>query len=151
MAAPRLLTLPQLAQTIGVEYRTLHSWLKRGLLRPSLQASRGTGVPNLFSPQDAVGAKVIAELRQSGVSFDLLSQAADQLEAHPSALTDGAIMLVNGSVEVVDAAGAATAIRRESLTLAYNTEYAIREIGSALNQPVESRQPQPSYAGPGFG
>jgi hypothetical protein len=48
------------------------------------------------------------------------------------ALTDGAIVLVNGSVSIVDAKGAAAAIQLDSLTLAYNTKHAVREIGSAL-------------------
>ncbi len=134
MSHPRLLTLPQLARVIGVEYRTLHSWLKRGLLRPSMQASRGTGMPNLFSDEDAVQAKVIADLRQSGVSFELLAQAASDLAEHPSALSDGAIVLVNGSVSVVNAEGAAEAIQAESLTLAYNTAHARRDVIAALSR-----------------
>ncbi len=132
MVAPRLLTLPELAEAVGVEYRTLHSWLGRGLLRASVQASRGAGVPNLFSVEDAVRAKVVAELRKSGVSFDLLQQTSEQLDSHPSALTSGAIVLVNGSVSVVDEAGAASAIRSESLTLAYNTTHAVASIRAAL-------------------
>jgi DNA-binding transcriptional MerR regulator len=134
MTSPRLLTLPQVAQMVGVEYRTLHSWLGRGLLRPSVQASSGIGVPNLFSVEDAVRAKVIADLRSSGLSFDLLGEAATKLDAHPDALTDGAMVLVNGSVSVVDAQGAATAIKKESLTLVYNTAHAVRDIQSAVPQ-----------------
>ena len=132
MAAPRLLTLPQLAEMIDVEYRTLHSWLERGLLRPSLQVSRGIGVPNLFSIEDAVRAKVIADLRRSGTSFDRLQEATQRLDDHPDALTSGATVLVNGSVSVVDEQDAAAAIERESLTLVYNTKYAVREIESAI-------------------
>jgi len=82
---------------VGVEYRTLHSWLQRGLLRPSVQESSGIGVPNLFSVEDTVRVKVIADLRSSGLSFDRLGQAVTELDAHPDALTDGAMVLVNGS------------------------------------------------------
>ena len=45
--ASRLPTLPQVAEIVDVEYGTLHSWLKRGLLRPSCRQSSGIGVPNL--------------------------------------------------------------------------------------------------------
>jgi DNA-binding transcriptional MerR regulator len=124
--------LPQVAKLVGVGYRTLHSWLRRGLLRPSLQQSSGTGVPNLFSVDDAVQIKVIVDLRQSGVSFERLSEAAAELAAHPIALSAGAAVLVNGSVSVVSHAEAATAIQRESLTLVYNTEHAVREVEQAL-------------------
>lgn len=41
-------------------------------------------------------------------------------------------MLVNGSVSVVDEAGATSAIRSESLTLAYNTTHAVASIHAAL-------------------
>jgi DNA-binding transcriptional MerR regulator len=127
-----LLTLPQVAEIVGVEYRTLHSWLSRGLLSPSAQKSSGTGVPNLFSADDAVRAKVIADLRGSGVGFDRLTEAADKLSAHPSALTDGAMVLVNGSVSVVSQAEATDAIARESLTLVYNTEHAVQDVRAAV-------------------
>jgi DNA-binding transcriptional MerR regulator len=101
---PKLLTLPQVAEIVDVEYRTLHSWLKRGLLRASYQQSSGIGVPNLFSAEDVVQAKVIADLRQNGLSFEKLSEAAEQLAAHPSALSDGKVVLVNGPISVVDEA-----------------------------------------------
>jgi DNA-binding transcriptional MerR regulator len=117
---------------IGVESRTLHSWLKRGLLRPSVQVSSGIGVPNLFSVRDAVRAKVVADLRGSGVSFEKLGQASTELEAHATALTEGAMVVVNGSVSVVDDADAYAAIKRESLTLVYDTAYAVREIESVI-------------------
>jgi DNA-binding transcriptional MerR regulator len=132
MTVPTLLTLPQLAEAVDVEYRTLHSWLVRRLLRPSVQTSSGTGTPNLFSIEDAVRAKVIADLRRSGVSFDRLEQAARELDENPKALTEGAIVLVNGSVSVVDAQAAAVAIEQESLTLVYNTGHAVRVISEAL-------------------
>ncbi len=131
-ASPRLLTLPQIAELVGVEYRTLHSWLQRGLLRPSLQASRGTGVPNLFSIEDAIRAKVIADLRQSGASFDRLQEATEQLDDHPHALTSGATVLVNGSVSILDEEEVAAALKKESIALVYNTGYAVRAITSGV-------------------
>jgi len=131
-----LLTLPTVAGMVGVEYRTLHSWLKRGLLRPSHQESSGIGVPNLFSVDDAVQAKVVADLRSYGLPFERLAEAAEQLSSHPRALSCGASVLVNGSVAVVDEDQAGAAIRRASLTLVYNTKYAISEIRSALHEHV---------------
>jgi hypothetical protein len=101
-------------------------------LRPSLQESSGIGVPNLFSRDDVVQVKVIADLRSYGLPFERLSEAAHQLSTHPSALTTGASVLVNGSVSIVKEADVAEAIRRESLTLVYNTSHAVRDIRSAL-------------------
>jgi DNA-binding transcriptional MerR regulator len=130
--ASRLLTLPQVARIVGVGYRTLHSWLRRGLLRPSLQQSSGTGVPNLFSADDAVQIKVIADLRQTGVSFERLSEAAAQLAAHPTALKSGATVLVNGSVSVVEDGEAWDVLRDEQIALVYKTSHAVREVAAAL-------------------
>jgi DNA-binding transcriptional MerR regulator len=131
MTSPELLTLPQVARLIGVEYRTLHSWLKRGLLQPSIQRSTGPGVPNLFSTRDAIRAKVVADLRESGLSFNKVDEASAMIEDHATALTDGAMVLVNGSVSVLDDDAAFAAIKRESLTLVYHTSHAVRTITAA--------------------
>lgn len=140
-----LLTLPQLAEAVDVEYRTLHSWLKRGLIEPSMQRSRGTGIPNLFSRDDAVKAKVIADLRQAGLSLEILGETLSKLNAHSTALTDGAMVLVNGNVAVVDAGQAAGAIEEASLTLVYNVRHAMAAIDASLEkQPGSPAPPSPS-------
>jgi DNA-binding transcriptional MerR regulator len=132
MMSPGLLTLPQVARLVGVEYRTLHSWLKRGLLQPSIQRSTGPGVPNLFNIRDAVRAKIVADLRGSGVPFNKIGEASTKLEDHATALTDGAMVLVNGSVSVLDDKDAFVAIKQESLTLVYDTVHAVRTITAAV-------------------
>lgn len=133
--ASRLLTLPEVAEIVGVEYRTLHSWLRRGLLRPSGQRSEKTGVPNLFYPEDAVQAKVIADLRSYGLPFERLSETAERLREHPDAAREcGAAVLVNGSVSIVSHDEAADAIQRASLTIVYNTEHAVQDVRAALSR-----------------
>jgi DNA-binding transcriptional MerR regulator len=119
-------TLPQLAKILDVQYRTLHSWVERELLRPSIQQSSGTGTHNLFSEEDAVMASVLADLREAGVKFDLLEQAAARLRGNSRALREEAYLLVNGDVTVVfDEQEALSALRRGGLTLAYNTGEAL--------------------------
>src|SRR6266511_2356234 len=44
----RSFTLPQVAAVADVEYRTLHLWLRRGILTPTKQAASGSGSTNLF-------------------------------------------------------------------------------------------------------
>lgn len=124
--------MPQVAEIVGVEYRTLHSWLKRGLLRPSAQQSSGTGMPNLFETDDLVHAKVIADLRHYGLPFERLTETAEKLADYPGALTQGASVLVNGSVTVVEEADAANAILKESMTLVYNTKHAVEDVRAAM-------------------
>ena len=126
------LTLPQVADAIGAEYRTLHSWVAKGILAPSVQAARGAGVPNLFNEQDAVKACVIAGLRHAGASLEELRQVGERLDERPEALNGGSVVLVNGSVAVIEEAAAAEAIRRSSPSLLYSTSHAVAEVSVAL-------------------
>lgn len=122
-------TLPELSKALDVRYRTLHSWVERGLLKPGIRRSKGTGTPNLFSRQDAVMACILVELRSAGVKFELLSQAADRLRHTEDALSHEAFMLVNGDVRIVfDRNAAAAALGRGGLTLAYNTGTALERF-----------------------
>jgi DNA-binding transcriptional MerR regulator len=140
---PESYTLPELSKLLGVQYRTLHSWVERGLLQPRLRQSTGTGVPNLFDGRDAVIACVLADFRAAGVSLALMGQAADRLRETDDALEREAFMLVNGDVKIVFNAEEATdALRCGGLTLAYNTAAALETVaGARLNQtpaPVQS-------------
>lgn len=77
-------------------------------------------------------AKVIAELRHAGLSFELLERASSGLGDNPAALTDGAMVLVNGTVKVVEPQLALEAIEGEALTLVYNTRAAIDEVDASI-------------------
>lgn len=126
-------TLPRLAEIAGVEYRTLHTWVKRGLLHPSVRQSEGTGSPNLFAAQDAVVARVLADLRRAGLSMEVLEHAADALRKSGEPLDRPAVLLVNGSVEVFpDAPSAAGALDRPGLSLVYRTREALERVARAL-------------------
>lgn len=123
-------TLPELSKAFDVHYRTLHSWVERGLLKPGVSRSTGTGTPNRFSRQDAVMVCILSELRDAGVKFELLTQAAERLRMTDSALEEEALMLVNGDVRIVfDNEDAASALERGGLTLAYNTGTALERCG----------------------
>lgn len=96
----RPLTLPQVATAAEVEYATLHSWLKRGLLTASVQVSTGTGSPNLFSSRDALTARVLADLRRSGVDLESMEKASGELQKRGDNLTGEEVLVVNGRVEL---------------------------------------------------
>jgi len=122
-------TLPQLAKALGAPYRTLHSWVERDLLHPSVHRTSGTGRANLFDIDDALTACILADLREAGVNFDLLRQAADQLHQQRDDLREPMYLLVNGRVDIVSDADAVTAaIDRGGLTLAYNTGEALQRV-----------------------
>jgi DNA-binding transcriptional MerR regulator len=96
------LTLPQVAQTAGVEYATLHSWVKRGLVSASLQTSAGTGTPNLFSRRDALTVRILADLRKAGVDLQHLERVARKLEANGEKIEGDGALVVNGSIDLVE-------------------------------------------------
>jgi DNA-binding transcriptional MerR regulator len=109
----RPLTLPQVATAAEVEYATLHSWLKRGLLTASVQASTGTGSPNLFSPRDALTARVLADLRRTGVDLDSMEKASNELQKQGENLTGEEVLVVNGRVELLDSTQPLADVLRE--------------------------------------
>jgi DNA-binding transcriptional MerR regulator len=126
---PDAYTLPQLSKLLDVQYRTLHSWVERGLIQPSVQQSSGTGTRNLFDERDALTACVLAELRAAGVNFDLLQQASERLRNSEDAVRRQAFMLFNGDVKIVfDEQEAAATLKRGGLTLAYNTAAALERL-----------------------
>jgi DNA-binding transcriptional MerR regulator len=71
----RFYTLPEAAAEAGMEYRTLHSWVQRGLL--SLEnPARGTGRPAYLVDHEVELCKVLARLRRAGCGIEILERAA---------------------------------------------------------------------------
>lgn len=83
----KLLTLPQVAKIAGIEYRTAHVWMQRGLLRASVCDAAGSGHRAEFSWADAVRARILAELRQL-VGMPTLARAATALAEQEIALAN---------------------------------------------------------------
>ncbi len=96
----RTLTLPQVAALAEIEYRTLHTWLARGLLRATRRRSHGAGVPNLFAVEDALEARVLADLRRAGLELDAVERTARALQDAPLRLTGEEMLLINGRVSI---------------------------------------------------
>ena len=72
-----LVTLPELAERVGMEYRTAHTWVRAGLLVPSVKPTSGTGHPNYFSDEDVERAAKLVRLRNAGVSLEGLMRLAE--------------------------------------------------------------------------
>lgn len=126
---PDALTLPQLSEALGAPYRTLHSWVERDLVKPSVHRANGTGRANLFDAHDALTVSVLMELREVGVKFEVLKRAARELDERRADLERPVYLLVNGEVEIVsDADEAAAALARDGLTVAFNTRDVLRRV-----------------------
>jgi DNA-binding transcriptional MerR regulator len=118
------LTLPQVAEAADVEYRTLHTWVKRGLLVPSFNVSTGAGRPNLFSFQDALKARILGHLRSAGIDLEMVERTARGLQK-VSALESEDTLLVNGKVTVLKGGeNIEAAIDEAQPSLIYRVEWA---------------------------
>lgn len=69
--------MPKLAAAAGIEYRTAHVWMRRGLLKPSIREADGTGHPALFTAADCERARRLNALRDAGLSMDGLTAIVD--------------------------------------------------------------------------
>jgi DNA-binding transcriptional MerR regulator len=133
MAVPldKPLTLPQVAEAADVEYRTLHTWVKRGLLEPSFHASTGAGSPNLFSFQDTLKARILGHLRSAGIDLEMVERTAIGLQK-VSELDAGDTLLVNGTVSVLKGGeDIETAIDEAQPSIIYRVSWASKALEHA--------------------
>jgi DNA-binding transcriptional MerR regulator len=91
-----LYTLPEVAGLCGVEYRTLHSWMARGLLRVTREAD-GSGKPAMFSHDDLRFAEVLTRLRTFGLSMGGLEKVARDW----APLSDGIVFEIGPGLTLV--------------------------------------------------
>jgi DNA-binding transcriptional MerR regulator len=125
------LTLPQVADVAEVEYRTLHNWVKRGLLEPSFHASTGAGSPNLFSFQDALKARILGHLRSAGIDLEMLERTAhglkevSELEGEDTLLLNGKLSVLKGGADI-DAE-----IKEKQPSLIYRVSWATEALAKA--------------------
>lgn len=130
-SAEKPLTLPQVAEAADVEYRTLHTWVKRGLLHPSFHTSTGAGSPNLFSAQDALRARILGHLRSAGIDLEMVERTARGLQEVPD-LEPEDTLLLNGKLSVLKAdEDIATAIDEAQPSLVYRVAWASEALEHA--------------------
>jgi DNA-binding transcriptional MerR regulator len=77
-----LLTLPEAAEKVGLEYRTLHTWIRKGVLVLEHPPS-GTGRPALITDREFKIIGLLARLRRTGCGFPILREAAMLLQRQP--------------------------------------------------------------------
>ncbi len=126
------LTLPQLASLTGIEYRTLHTWLSRGLITASYNLVRGSGTQSVFSREDALTACVLADLRRSGLELGKLQKVAEELR-EPKAMNDQVeVLLINGVVRGASYSQLAKLVPEMSPALVYDVGQAATELNEKL-------------------
>jgi len=71
-------TSQQACRLAGVSYRRLDYWVRQRIVKPS-EPARGSGSSRGWSPLDVVQLRVMAELRQAGVSLQRIRRAVNWL------------------------------------------------------------------------
>lgn len=129
----RTFTLPELAALVEVEYRTLHTWVRKGLLRASQEEAQGSGTRNVFDRSDAVEAWVLADLRRAGVELGRLGEVAEILRDTRARRQSGATLLVNGTVRLCDDSQCVSrALAESSPTLVYDLGHATATVDDRM-------------------
>jgi DNA-binding transcriptional MerR regulator/predicted RNase H-like HicB family nuclease len=66
----------------GVSYRQLDHWAKTGLVRASVREATGRGSRRVYSFEDLVALRVVAQLLAAGLSVQALRRAVRYLKRH---------------------------------------------------------------------
>jgi DNA-binding transcriptional MerR regulator len=129
----RSFTLPQIAEIADVEYRTLHLWLRRGILTATKQAAAGSGSANLFDFGDALLARVFGDLRRAGLEVHVLERVAAELRRQGRRPSGAELLLVNGRVELVGRSDdVPDRVTGAGTTVVYDTAEARRAVERVL-------------------
>lgn len=123
------LTLPQLASLTGVEYRTLHNWVNRGLITASQEQARGSGTQKIFTRDDALTAYVFADLRRSGVELRKLEEVAAELRRRKEV----DVLLINGVVKGASYANLQGLVRQMSPAFVYDVGLAAAQFNERFS------------------
>lgn len=73
--AGHVVTLPDLA-SLGISYRQLDYWTRRGLIRCDDERTPGSGVRRTWEPAELRVAERIGRLARAGVALDLAAHIA---------------------------------------------------------------------------
>src|SRR5688572_29072213 len=69
-------------RAVGITYRQLDYWDKTALVRPSIKQARGKGSRRVYSFEDLVELRVIAQLLRVGVPLPAVRNAARYVRQH---------------------------------------------------------------------
>ncbi|MCE7882270.1 MAG: MerR family transcriptional regulator [Actinobacteria bacterium ATB1] len=81
---------PEAANLVGITYRQLDHWARKGLVLPSVVPASGSGSQRRYSYRDLVELKIIKSLRDAGLSLQKIERAfsyiREQLDEEPAGL-----------------------------------------------------------------
>ena len=71
----RGLTSREVCRRVGVTYRVLDHWTRRGLVRPSITEAKGTGSQRRWAEIDVQRVAIVKLLRDAGIGLETIRLA----------------------------------------------------------------------------
>lgn len=97
----KALTTGQVCHLAGVAASTLNSWVRGGLVWPSVADGVGQRVPRYWAPRDLVTAWALAALRDGGCSIEHLRSVAGWVRAGWANVGTDTVLVWNGTALVL--------------------------------------------------
>ncbi len=113
-------TTKQVAAFTGLTIRQLNYFDATGLLSPTVQSAQGRGTYRLYAFRDVVALRLIAKLRQQGISLQAIRNAVDYLRTMEQTALSASILAINGDdVVLVDRNQLAVSLLKHSGQLCF--------------------------------
>ena len=88
---------PQTADLVGITYRQLDHWARKGLVRPSVAQAAGSGSRRRYSYNDLVELKIAKKMRDQGIDLVSIARAFDYLRNQLGGEVAAANIVISGS------------------------------------------------------
>ncbi|WP_420624183.1 MerR family transcriptional regulator [Candidatus Poriferisodalis sp.] len=88
---------PQTAELVGISYRQLDHWARKGLVRPSVAEAAGSGSRRRYSYNDLVELKIAKKMRDQGIDLKSIARAFDYLRNQLGGEVASATIVISGS------------------------------------------------------
>jgi DNA-binding transcriptional MerR regulator len=151
---------PAVCKIVGITYRQLDYWTTTGLVTPSIRDADGSGSQRLYSFDDIVQLRIIANLLETGVSLQRIRTAIEFVRERGldlrniTLLSDGTtVYALDDQREIIDLISKGQGV----FAIAVDPVYAELEAevtrlpAERAHPPVRRTGPQPTDAEPGTG
>lgn len=87
----------QAEKIVGISYRQLDHWARKGLVQPSLAQAEGSGSRRRYSYNDLVEFKIAKKMRDQGIDLRSIARAFDYLRNQLGSEVASANIVISGS------------------------------------------------------
>ena len=90
-------TSKQAEKIVGISYRQIDHWARKGLVQPSLAPAQGSGSRRRYSYNDLVEFKIAKKMRDQGIDLKSIARAFDYLRNQLGGEVASANIVISGS------------------------------------------------------